>query len=92
VHDTKLLRDTIEAIVVERPEPNADDPQHLCLDKALDNPTGHQAVAECKYKSHIRRIGEDVAAAKTKSKQHKPRGWVIERTMAWLSKCLGILV
>ena len=33
VHDTKLLAETIEAIVVERPDPD-EVPQHLCLDKA----------------------------------------------------------
>ena len=37
-HDTKLLRATIEAIVVERPKPTPERPQHLCLDKAYDNP------------------------------------------------------
>ena len=92
VHDTKLLRETIEAIVVERPEPTAEEPQHLCLDKGYDNPTGHEAVAESDYTPHIRRIGEDAAAAKAKSKQHKPRRWVVERAMSWLSKCRGILV
>ena len=39
VHDTKLLAATIEAIVVERPEPTPAAPQHLCLDKGYDNPT-----------------------------------------------------
>src|SRR5438132_8849046 len=33
VIDAKLLDETIEAIVVERPEPTNDEPQHLCLDK-----------------------------------------------------------
>ena len=33
VHDTKLLRATLEAVVVERPQPTARAPQHLCLDK-----------------------------------------------------------
>jgi putative transposase len=33
-HDMKLLGDTLEAIVVERPEPSQDEPQHLCGDKA----------------------------------------------------------
>jgi putative transposase len=92
VHDAKLLRATIEAIVVERPEPTSQDPQHLCLDKGYDNPTGRQAAAGCDYTPHIRRIGEDAAAAKKKSKLQKPRRWVVERTMAWLSKCRGILV
>ena len=38
VHDTKLLEATLEAIVVERPEPTEESPQNLCLDKAYDNP------------------------------------------------------
>ena len=29
---------------------------------------------------------------KLRSKGHKPRRWVVERTFAWLSKCRGILV
>lgn len=45
VHDTKLLAATLEAIVVERPLPTEEKPQHLCLDKGYDNPTGHATVA-----------------------------------------------
>jgi hypothetical protein len=41
VHDTKFLAKTLEAIVVERPEPTAEAPQHLCLDKGDDKPMGH---------------------------------------------------
>ena len=57
VHDTKLLKQTIEAIVVDRPEPSQRKPQHLCLDKAYDNPTGHAVVAATDYTPHVRRIG-----------------------------------
>ena len=32
VPDFKLLEATLEAIVVERPEPTEEAPQHLCLD------------------------------------------------------------
>jgi len=49
IHDTKLLKQTIEAIVVDRPEPTDDTPQHLCLDKGYDNPTGRMAAAEAHY-------------------------------------------
>ena len=59
VHDTKLLAATLEAIVVERPAPTPQRPQHLCLDKAYDNPTGEEAVAAHGYVPHIRRIGEE---------------------------------
>src|SRR5947209_18405560 len=91
-HDTKLLRATIEAIVVDRPEPTPQQPQHLCLDKAYDNPTGHQTVAATNYTGHIRKIGEEKAADSNRKRRHKPRRWVVERTLAWLSKCRAILV
>lgn len=98
MHDTKLLKQTIESIVVERPEPTDGSPQHLCLDKGYDNPTGHRTVAETNYVGHIskirrggRRIGEEKLDEK-KRKRRKARRWVVERTHAWLSKCRAILI
>jgi len=91
VHDTKLLDATIEAIVVDRPEPTPEAPQNLCLDKGYDNPTGHETVAKHNYTPHIRRITEEKRVLRGK-KKHKPRRWVIERTLGWLSKCRAILV
>jgi putative transposase len=88
VHDTKLLAATIEAVVVERP---AEVAQHLCLDKAYDNPTGEAACEAGGYVPHIRRIGEeklDVRGEKT----HPARRWVVERTIAWLQRCRAILI
>ena len=63
-HDTTLLDQTREAMVVERPQPTAEQPQHLCLDKAYDNPTGEAAVSKHRYVGHIRRIGEGEAASR----------------------------
>jgi putative transposase len=37
VPDAKLLAQTIEAIVLERPQPEPTHPQHLCLDKGYDS-------------------------------------------------------
>lgn len=91
VHDTKLLKATLEAVVVERPLPTQQSPQHLCLDKAYDNPTGHGTVAEYDYQPHIRRIGEE-KLDDWGQKTHPARRWVVERTLAWLSKCRAILV
>jgi putative transposase len=88
VHDTKLLRATLEATVVDRPGAQVE--QHLCLDKAYDNPTGHEAVAACGYIPHIRAIGEE--PAKSHPRRHPARRWVVERTLAWLSKCRALLV
>ena len=91
VHDTKLLAATLDAIVVERPEPTSEQPQHLCLDKGYDNPTGHQAAQAHDYVPHIRRIGEEKLDEK-KRKSRPARRWVVERTLGWLSKCRAILV
>ena len=33
-HATKVVKATLAALVVERPQPTAQEPQHLCLDKA----------------------------------------------------------
>ena len=90
MHDTKLLAATIEAIVVERPDAS-EYPQHLCLDKAYDNPTGHAAAEAAGYIPHIRRIGEEKLDAGGQ-RRHPARRWVVERTLAWLQKCRAILV
>lgn len=91
VHDTKLLAATLEAIVVERPLPTEEKPQHLCLDKGYDNPTGHETVATYQYTPHIRRIGAEKLDPNGQ-KSYPARRWVVERTLAWLSKCRGLLV
>jgi putative transposase len=90
VHDTKLLAATLDAVVVERPRPTEKEPQHLCLDKGYDNPTGHQTVADHEYVAHIRPIGE--RAVPEGERRHPARRWVVERTLAWLSKCRAILI
>ena len=59
VVDAKLLDRTIEALVVDRPEPTEEKPQHLCLDKGYDNPSGKAAVEKHLYTGHIRRIVEE---------------------------------
>lgn len=91
VPDCKLLARTLEAIVVERPEPTPEAPQHLCLDKGYDNPSGEEAAVSARYTPHIRRIGEEAKAC-DRRQGHKPRRWVVERTLAWLSKCRALLV
>lgn len=89
VPDAQLLAATIEAIVLERPEPEPDFPQHLCLDKGYDNEAGWGACIDYGYDPHIALIRD---GRPERPKQHKPRRWVVERTLAWLSKCRGILI
>ena len=89
VPDTQLLDATIGAIVLERPEPEPGFPQHLCLDKGYDNETGWGACIDHGYDPHIALIRDE---RPDRPKAHKPRRWVVERTLAWLSKCRGILI
>lgn len=89
VPDAQLLDETIRAIVLERPEPEPDFPQHLCLDKGYDNDTGYLACIDHGYTPHIAPIRDE---RPPRPKTHKPRRWIVERTLAWLSKCRGILI
>ena len=89
--DTKMLGDTLDAIVVERPQPTDEAPQNLSLDEAFDNPTGREATESREYVPHIRRIGEE-KLDENRRKRHPARRWVVERTLSWLEKCRAILV
>ena len=91
VHDAKLLKRTLQAIVVPKPRPTRRRKQHLCLDKGYDNPTGRAAARSRSHTPHIRRIGEEKLDRRGR-KRHPARRWVVERTLAWLSKCRAILV
>jgi putative transposase len=89
VPDAQLLARTLDAIVLERPEPEPDFLQHLCLDKGYDNDTGWEATIDHDYTPHIAMIRNE---RPPQPKRHKARRWVVERTLAWLSKCRGILI
>ena len=89
VPDAKLLARTLEAIVLERPEPEPDYPQHLCLDKGYDNDDGWQACVDHEDEPQIALIRDE---RPPRPKRHPARRWVVERTLAWLSKCRGLLI
>jgi putative transposase len=91
VPDFKLLEATLDAAVVERPAPNDQAPQQLCLDKGYDNAPVREIVEERSYISHIRRIGEE-KFDDGGVKRYRARRWVVERTLGWLSKCRAILI
>ncbi len=91
VRDDKLLAATLDAIVVERPGTKEEAPQNLCLDKGYDNRPTRELVEGRSYVPHIRRIGEE-KLDEAGEKRRPARRWVVERTLAWLSKCRGILV
>jgi len=89
VPDAQLLDATIAAIVLERPPVDEDDEQHLALDKGYDNDTGYGACLDHNYVPHIVLKRDD---RPPRTRQHPARRWVVERTLAWLSMCRGILI
>jgi putative transposase len=89
VPDFRLLEATLDAVVVPRPQPTARHPQHLCLDKGYDNDTGWGVTLEHDYEPHIAQIRD---TRQPPVKRHPARRWVVERTLAWLSKCRAILI
>ena len=89
VPDAQLLDATITAIVLERPPVEDGYEQHLALDKGYDNDTGYGACVDHDYVPHIALIRDQ---RPKRPHTHKPRRWVVERTLAWLSMCRGILI
>jgi putative transposase len=91
VPDDQLLEATIEALVLERPEPEPDWPQHLALDAGYDTPTAWETTIDHDYYPHIApRRPED--RPPPPDPPYPARRWVVERTISWLSKCRGILI
>ena len=89
-NDHLLMRETLEAVPVPRPEPTPEAPQHLCLDKGYDYATPREVAAEFGFTLHLRTRGEEAAA-----KRHagaKARRWVAERTHSWLNRFRAILI
>jgi putative transposase len=94
VHDSLLLQDAPEAVIVEPPNPLPGPDrveQHLCPDKAFDGAPSEATAEVYGYEPHIRRIGEEKKDRRGR-KTKKARRWVVERTLGWLNRCRGILV
>lgn len=90
-HDMKLVEGTLEAMVVERPEPDSDSPQHMCLDKGYDYPQVEELLAQWGYTAHIRSRGEEAEAKRTVP-GYRARRWVVERTHSWLNRFRRLLI
>jgi len=90
-HDMKLVRPTLDSIVVERPQPTTEHGQNLCLDKGYDYDQVRAIVAEFGFTAHIRSRSEE-AKAIAQEAGFKARRWVVERTHSWMNRFRRILV
>lgn len=90
-HDMKLVRPTLETIIVARPQPTEDEPQGMCLDKGYDYDEVRDLLAEFGFTAHIRSRAEeagDIAAEAGK----RARRWVVERSHSWMNRFRRILI
>jgi putative transposase len=78
-HDRKLVRDTLDSLVIGRPTPTAEHPQGRCLEKGSDDHEVRDTLVEFGFTTHMRARGEEVQAIKAEARQ-KTRRSVVERT------------
>ncbi len=90
-NDMKLVRETIESIVVDRPEPTKEEPQGMCMDKGYDYQEVRDTVKEFGFTEHIRSRGEEAKALK-KEAGVRARRWVVERAHSWMNRFRRILI
>jgi putative transposase len=87
----KLVRPTIESIVIERPKPSEEQPQGMCLDKGYDYQEVRDILHDFGFTPHIRPRGEEVHASK-RQVGFKARRWVVERSHSWMNRFRRLLV
>jgi putative transposase len=90
-HDMKLLCATLDGIVVARPEPTLEQPQHLCLDAGYDYPVNREQVEARQYQPHIRGRGQE-KQEKATTPGFRARRLVVERTHSWINRSRRLLV
>lgn len=90
-NDMKLVRETIENIVVERPEPTQEEPQGMCMDKGYDFQEVRDILIEFGFTAHIRSRGEEAKELAAEAGK-RARRWVVERTHSWMNRFRRILV
>ena len=90
-HDMKLVRSTLESLVGQRPTPDDDHPQGLCLDKGYDYDEVRDILVEFGFTAHIRGRGEE-AQMLVREAGKRARRWVVERSHSWMNRFRRLLV
>jgi transposase len=90
-NDFKMVRETLENIVVKRPRPTAQHRHGMCMDKGFDYPEVYALLREFRFTDHVRSRGEEAQRLKRRA-GYKARRWVVERTHSWMNRFRRILV
>ena len=87
----KLVKQTVNSLVVNRPRPTKKHPQGMCLDKGYDYEEVRETLREFGFTAHIRARGEEAQAIK-RSVSFKARRWVVERTHSWMNRFRRVFI
>ena len=89
--DLKMVEETLESIPLERPEPTAEAPQGLCLDRGYAYDEVQEIAEEFHFTTHLPPDQGEAQKVKRKAGA-KARRWVVERTHSWMNRFRGILI
>jgi len=87
----KLVRETLENMIIERPAPTGEQPQGMCLDKGYDYQEVRDTLREFGFTAHIRSRGEEAQAIRAEAGK-RARRWVVERSHSWLNRFRRLLI
>jgi transposase len=87
----KLVRATLERLVVERPAPTPEQPQGMCLDAGYDYDEVYAILQEFGFTAHVRSRGDEAKAIKREA-GFKARRWVVERAQSWMNRFRRLLI
>ena len=90
-HDVKLLSATLDGLIISRPEPTVEHPQHTCLDAAYDSTPVYRELLARQYQPHVRSRGQE-QREKESIPGYRARRWVVERSHSWINRSRRLLV
>jgi putative transposase len=102
-NDMKLAEITLDHLMIARPSPTEEKPQHLCLDAGYDYDAVYETVRARHYEPHIRPNHHNRAQAQPMLEPEAqnssnlestklPRRWVVERLHSWINRSRRLLV
>jgi putative transposase len=89
--DLKVVKDTVDSVVVRRPRPTKTRPQGMGLDKGYDYEEGRDTLQEFGFTAHMRARGEEARALNRQAGVRARRG-VVERAQRWMPRFRRVLI
>lgn len=90
-HDKTVALETLDGIIVQRPEKLIYRIHHLCLDKGYDYADVIAGVLARDYILHLKKRGQDDEVVDG-AKKYPARRWVVERTHSWMNRFRRLLI